>query len=381
LLEWRPVSVISAINQAVHLSNDIDAMRAALEQAAKGLFLTSPNPRVGCVIVRDGQIIASGHTQRAGGAHAEVDALRDAASRGVDVRGATAYVTLEPCSHHGRTPPCTEALVTAGVGRVVAAIEDPNPLVAGKGIAQLRAADITVDVGVLANEAREMNIGFFHRMQHGRPWVRLKIAASLDGGTALTNGQSQWITSSTARDDGHAWRARACAILTGIGTVQQDNPQLNVRAVATPRQPQRIVVDSQLEMDPAAQVLAGGGTWIITTDAHPERTSRLRDTGAEVIVLPTEGVKVDLHALMQLLGQRQINELHVEAGYKLNGSLLRTGLVDEMLIYLAPCLLGPAQGIARLPELDALSDRIAMRFHSVDAVGDDLRVITRLNNF
>jgi diaminohydroxyphosphoribosylaminopyrimidine deaminase/5-amino-6-(5-phosphoribosylamino)uracil reductase len=378
LLEWWSVS---AFNQAVHLSNDIDAMRAALDQAAKGLFLTSPNPRVGCVIVRDGQIIASGHTQRAGEAHAEVDALRDAASRGIDVRGATAYVTLEPCSHHGRTPPCTEALITAGVGRVVAAIEDPNPLVAGKGIAQLRAAGIVVDTGVLATEAREMNIGFFHRMQHGRPWTRLKIAASLDGGTALMNGQSQWITSSAARDDGHAWRARACAIMTGIGTVQQDNPQLNVRAVATPRQPQRIVVDSQLDMDPGAQVLAGGGTWVITTDAHPERASRLRDAGAEVIVLPAEGVKVDLTALMQLLGQRQINELHVEAGYKLNGSLLRMGLVDEMLVYLAPCLLGPAQGIARLPELSALSDRIAMRFHSVDAVGDDLRVITRLNDF
>jgi diaminohydroxyphosphoribosylaminopyrimidine deaminase / 5-amino-6-(5-phosphoribosylamino)uracil reductase len=378
LLEWRPVP---AFNQAVHLSNDIDAMRAALDQAAKGLFLTSPNPRVGCVIVRDGQIIASGHTQRAGEAHAEVDALRDAASRGIDVRGATVYVTLEPCSHHGRTPPCTEALITAGVGRVVAAIEDPNPLVAGKGIAQLRAAGITVETGVLANEAREMNIGFFHRMQHGRPWVRLKIAASLDGGTALSNGESQWITSSAARDDGHAWRARACAILTGIGTVQQDNPQLNVRAVTTPRQPQRIVVDSQLETDPAARVLAGGGTWIITTDAHPERASRLRDAGAEVIVLPTEGVKVDLTALMQLLGQRQMNELHVEAGYKLNGSLLRMGLVDEMLVYLAPCLLGPAQGMARLPELNALSDRITMRFHRVDRVGDDLRVITRLNNF
>ncbi len=378
MLEWRSVS---AFNQAVHLSNDIDAMRAALDQAAKGLFLTSPNPRVGCVIVRDGQIIASGHTQRAGEAHAEVDALRDAASRGIDVRGATAYVTLEPCSHHGRTPPCTEALITAGVGRVVAAIEDPNPLVAGKGIAQLRAAGITVDTGVLANDAREMNIGFFHRMQRGRPWVRLKIAASLDGGTALNNGQSQWITSSAARDDGHAWRARACAIMTGIGTVQQDDPQLNVRAVATPRQPQRIVVDSQLDMDPGAQVLAGGGTWVITTDAHPERASRLRDAGAEVIVLPTEGVKVDLTALMQLLGQRQINELHVEAGYKLNGSLLRMGLVDEMLIYLAPCLLGPAQGMARLPELSALSDRVTMRFHSVDAVGDDLRVITRLNDF
>ncbi len=378
MLEWRSVS---AFNQAVHLSNDIDAMRAALDQAAKGLLLTSPNPRVGCVIVRDGQIIASGHTQRAGEAHAEVDALRDAASRGIDVRGATAYVTLEPCSHHGRTPPCTEALITAGVGRVVAAIEDPNPLVAGKGIAQLRAAGITVDTGVLANDAREMNIGFFHRMQRGRPWVRLKIAASLDGGTALNNGQSQWITSSAARDDGHAWRARACAIMTGIGTVQQDDPQLNVRAVATPRQPQRIVVDSQLDMDPGAQVLAGGGTWVITTDAHPERASRLRDAGAEVIVLPTEGVKVDLTALMQLLGQRQINELHVEAGYKLNGSLLRMGLVDEMLIYLAPCLLGPAQGMARLPELSALSDRVTMRFHSVDAVGDDLRVITRLNDF
>ena len=378
MLEWRPVP---AFNQAVHLSNDIDAMRAALDQAAKGLFLTSPNPRVGCVIVRDGQIIASGHTQRAGEAHAEIDALRDAASRGIDVRGATVYVTLEPCGHHGRTPPCTEALITAGVSRVVAAIEDPNPLVAGKGIAQLRAAGITVETGVLANEAREMNIGFFHRMQHGRPWVRLKIAASLDGGTALTNGESQWITSSAARDDGHAWRARACAILTGIGTVQQDNPQLNVRAVTTPRQPQRIVVDSQMDIDLAAQVLAGGGTWIITTDAHPERASRLRDVGAEVIVLPTEGVKVDLTALMQLLGQRQMNELHVEAGHKLNGSLLRMGLVDEMLIYFAPCLLGPAQGMARLPELNALSDRITMRFHRVDRVGDDLRVITRLNNF
>ncbi|CAM8624346.1 RibD Pyrimidine reductase, riboflavin biosynthesis [Oxalobacteraceae bacterium] len=378
MLEWRPVP---AFNQAVHLSNDIDAMRAALDQAAKGLFLTSPNPRVGCVIVRDGQIIASGHTQRAGEAHAEIDALRDAASRGIDVRGATVYVTLEPCGHHGRTPPCSEALITAGVSRVVAAIEDPNPLVAGKGIAQLRSAGITVETGVLANEAREMNIGFFHRMQHGRPWVRLKIAASLDGGTALTNGESQWITSSAARDDGHAWRARACAILTGIGTVQQDNPQLNVRAVTTPRQPQRIVVDSQLETDPAARVLAGGGTWIITTDAHPERASRLRDAGAEVIVLPTEGVKVDLSALMQLLGQRQMNELHVEAGYKLNGSLLRMGLVDEMLVYLAPCLLGPAQGMARLPELNALSDRVTMRFHRVDRVGDDLRVITRLNYF
>jgi diaminohydroxyphosphoribosylaminopyrimidine deaminase/5-amino-6-(5-phosphoribosylamino)uracil reductase len=376
---------IRALTDSVPLINppldDIAAMRAALDQAAKGLFLTSPNPRVGCVIVRDGQILAAGHTQRAGKAHAEIDALRDAASRGVDVRGATVYVTLEPCSHHGRTPPCTGALIAAGVSRVVAAIEDPNPLVAGKGVAQLRAAGIVVATGVLAEEAREMNIGFFHRMQQGRPWVRLKIAASLDGGTALPNGQSQWITSSAARDDGHAWRARACAIMTGIGTVQQDNPQLTVRALETPRQPQRIVVDSQLDFDPAARVLEGGGTWIITTEAHSEqRARRLRDAGAEVMVLPTEGVKVDLKALMQELGRREVNELHVEAGYKLNGSLLRMGCVDEMLMYFAPCLLGPAQGIARLPELQQLSDRIPMRFHRIEAVGDDLRVITRLNN-
>jgi diaminohydroxyphosphoribosylaminopyrimidine deaminase/5-amino-6-(5-phosphoribosylamino)uracil reductase len=376
---------IRALTDSVPLINppldDIAAMRAALDQAAKGLFLTSPNPRVGCVIVRDGQILAAGHTQRAGKAHAEIDALRDAASRGVDVRGATVYVTLEPCSHHGRTPPCTGALIAAGVSRVVAAIEDPNPLVAGKGVAQLRAAGIVVATGVLADEAREMNIGFFHRMQQGRPWVRLKIAASLDGGTALPNGQSQWITSSAARDDGHAWRARACAIMTGIGTVQQDNPQLTVRALETPRQPQRIVVDSQLDIDPAARVLEGGGTWIITTEAHSEqRARRLRDAGAEVLVLPTEGVKVDLKALMQELGRREVNELHVEAGYKLNGSLLRMGCVDEMLMYFAPCLLGPTQGIARLPELQQLSDRIPMRFHRIEAVGDDLRVITRLNN-
>lgn len=359
------------------ISNDIAAMRAALAQAEKALFLSSPNPRVGCVMVRDGQIIAAGHTQRAGEAHAEVDALRDAASRGMDVRGATAYVTLEPCSHYGRTPPCTDALVAAGVARVVAAIEDPNPKVAGSGIAQLRAAGISVDVGVLADEARELNIGFFHRMQYGRPWVRLKIAASLDGGTALLNGQSQWITSAAARDDGQVWRARACAILTGIGTVQQDNPQLTVRAVKTPRQPRRVVVDSQLDIDPTSRVLEGSGTWIITTDERTERAHKLREAGAEVVVLPSDGMKVDLRALMQWLAQREINELHVEAGYKLNGSLLRLGCVDEMLLYMAPCLLGPSQGIARLPELTQLADRIAMKFHAVETIGEDLRVIAR----
>ncbi|MGB4347545.1 MAG: bifunctional diaminohydroxyphosphoribosylaminopyrimidine deaminase/5-amino-6-(5-phosphoribosylamino)uracil reductase RibD, partial [Burkholderiaceae bacterium] len=220
----------------MHITNDIDAMRYALAQAGKGLFITSPNPRVGCVIVREGQVLAVGHTQPAGFAHAEAAALQDAAARGVTVRGATAYVSLEPCSHQGRTPPCADALIAAGISRVVVATGDPNPLVAGQSLARLRAAGITVECGVLEQEAREMNSGFFSRMERGRPWVRMKIAASLDGGTALNNGSSQWITSAPARDDGHAWRAQACAILTGIGTVMQDDPQLNVRAVETSRQ-------------------------------------------------------------------------------------------------------------------------------------------------
>ena len=354
-------------------------MQLALKQAELGLFITSPNPRVGCVIVKEGVVIAQGHTQPAGQAHAEVSALRDAAARGVDVRGATVYVTLEPCSHHGRTPPCTDALIQAGVGRVVAAIEDPNPMVADQGLARLSAAGILTEVGVLAEPAREMNIGFFSRMQRGRPWVRMKIAASLDGGTALLNGVSQWITSEPARADGHAWRARACAILTGMGTVQQDDPQLTVRAVSTPRQPQRIVLDSQLQINPSARVLEGGGTWIVSAQRDDARETKLIARGAEIIHLPSNAGKVDLHALMRELAKREINELHVEAGFKLNGSLLRAGCVDELLIYMAPCLLGPAQGIARLPELSELSSRINCHFHEVRSIGDDLRLLVRLS--
>ncbi len=364
----------------MNIHNDIDGMRAALAQAARGMYITTPNPRVGCVIVRDGMIIAEGHTQPAGFAHAEAHALHHAAENGVDVRGATVYVTLEPCSHFGRTAPCADALVAAGVARVVAAIEDPNPLVSGQGIARLRAAGIEVTVGVLADEAREMNIGFLQRMEQGRPWVRMKIAASLDGGTALQNGQSQWITSAPARDDGHAWRARACAILTGIGTVQQDDPQLTVRAVSTPRQPRRVIVDSQLEISPQAKVLAGDACWIFAAVENPARAARLRDAGHEVIVLPGDGGKVDLRAMMRELGRRQINELHVEAGFKLNGSLLRAGVVDELLLYLAPCLLGPAQGLARLPVLEQLSDRVSCRFHDAQRVGPDLRLLARLGS-
>lgn len=366
---------VSATTKAI---DDLQAMRIALQLAGESMNITSPNPRVGCVIVRDGEIIAQGRTQPAGQAHAEAAALRDAQQRGADVRGATAYVTLEPCSHHGRTPPCADALLASGVSRVVAAIEDPNPLVAGAGMAKLREAGIVTETGLLADEAREMNIGFFSRMQRGRPWVRMKIAASLDGGTALLNGQSQWITSEAARADGHAWRARACAILTGIGTVEQDDPQLTVRGIDTPRQPQRIVLDSALQIRPDARVLQGGGSsWIVTTAGDASREAPLAAAGAEIIRLPETSGKVDLHALMQELGRRQINELHVEAGFKLNGSLLRAGVVDELLVYMAPCLLGTAQGMARLPELSDLGERWQFGFHQVLQVGEDLRMLLR----
>lgn len=329
------------------------------------------------MIVKDNQVIGEGFTQPAGQAHAEVQALNDAASRGFDVRGATVYVTLEPCSHYGRTPPCAEALIRAGVKRVVAAIADPNPLVAGNGVEKLRAAGIVVTVGVLEDAAREMNIGFMARMQRGTPWVRMKAAASLDGKTALHNGASQWITSDAARDDGHWWRARACAVLTGIGTVQEDDPQLNVRAVATPRQPRRIVVDSRLQISPDARILDGGGTWIVAASHNPQKEAQLRDRGAEIIVLPNARGKVDLPALMQELGRRQINELHVEAGFKLNGSLIREGCVDELLLYLAPSLLGDAQGLFDLPALASLDGRQSLAFHEIKQIGSDLRILAR----
>jgi diaminohydroxyphosphoribosylaminopyrimidine deaminase / 5-amino-6-(5-phosphoribosylamino)uracil reductase len=363
----------------VQIHTEQQGIAHALELAMQGLFITSPNPRVGCVIVKDGLIIGEGFTQPAGQAHAEVQALNDAARRGNDVRGATLYVTLEPCSHFGRTPPCADAIVRAGVGRVVVAIADPNPLVAGQGLAKLRQAGIEVSCGVLEQEASEINIGFLSRMQRGRPWVRMKAAASLDGKTALHNGVSQWITSGAARDDGHWWRARACAILTGIGTVQLDDPQLNVRAVATPRQPQRIVVDSLLQISPAAKVLEGGGTLIVAAQGSPEKEAALRDRGAEILVMPNAQGKVDLPALMTELGRRQINELHVEAGFKLNGSLIRERCVDELLLYLAPSLIGDAQGLFNLPALESLDRKSALRFHDVRQIGPDLRILARFH--
>jgi len=365
----------------VHIKTDTEGMALALEWAAKGMFITAPNPRIGCVIVKGGEVIGAGHTQPAGQAHAEIQALRDAAARGNDVRGATAYVTLEPCSHYGRTPPCSNALVQAGLGRVVAAMGDPNPLVAGRGMAQLEAAGIAVTMGVLADQAHELNIGFFKRMRQGLPWVRLKTAASLDGFTALENGESQWITGPEARADGHAWRARACAILTGIGTVKADDPQLTVRGIdlgaGHARQPRRVIVDSRLEIGLDARILQGEPCWIVAAAGEGDKARQLRALGHEVILLPNAAGKVDLPALMRELGRREINEVHVEAGSKLNASLVREGCVDELLVYLAPSLIGAGQGMFALPALSRLADKHVLRFHGVSQVGADLRILAR----
>ena len=357
--------------------DDSQGMALALDWAARGMYITAPNPRIGCVIVKDGIVIGAGHTQPAGQAHAEIQALRDAAARGNDVRGATAYVTLEPCSHHGRTPPCSDALVAAGLGRVVAAMVDPNPLVAGRGLVQLEAAGIEVKAGVLADAAQELNIGFFSRMVRGLPWVRLKVAASLDGATALAGGESQWITGQPARADGHAWRARASAIVTGIGTVKADDPQLTVRGVATPLQPRRVIVDSRLEIDLDARILQGEPCWIVAAAEHQQKAAALREAGHEVLVLPNAHGKVDLPELMRVLGRRQVNEVHVEAGAKLNASMVREGCVDELLVYLAPSLIGPGQGMFDLPALSRLAERRELRFHDVARVGADLRILAR----
>ena len=362
-------------------AQDTTHMTHALALARESLFLTSPNPRVGCVFVgTDGAVLGSGHTQRAGEAHAEVMALRDAHGKHLEVKGATAYVTLEPCSHQGRTGPCCDALIHAGLARVVVAIEDPNPQVAGQGIARLRAAGVQVDVGLLAAEAHELNIGFFKRMTQGTPWVRMKVAASLDGQTALENGVSQWITSAPARDDGHAWRARACGVLTGIGTVLEDDPQLDVRAIPTPRQPTLVVMDSQLETPVSAKLFGPQRpVWIYCAVDNTARRQALEAKGAQVICLPNASGKVDLAAMLQDLGAKGLNEVHVEAGHKLNGSLLREGLVDEILTYLAPKLMGQGRGMTNLGPFTTLDDAKALSFHEVTQIGPDLRILARLS--
>ncbi len=361
-------------------ADDYRYMGRALQLAQRGLYTATPNPRVGCVIVRDGAIIGEGWHERAGAPHAEINALAAAGDR---ARGATAYVSLEPCHHHGRTPPCDETLIAAGVQRVVAAMHDPDPRTAGRGMERIQQAGIEVATGVLEREARELNIGFVSRLTRGRPWTRMKIAASLDGRTALLNGKSQWITGEAARRDGHHWRARACAVLTGIGTVRDDDPQLTVREVATSRQPLRVVIDSRLEIPLTARILAGGGVLIACAVENQTKIGQLQDQGAEVIVMPdlsnATARKVDLPGLLQELGRRCINELHVEAGHKLNGSLLNEGCVDELLLYFAPCLLGDrARGMADLPELAALDERRTLKINDMRAMGSDIRIMARL---
>ena len=361
-------------------------IQQALELSAQALFICAPNPTVGCVIVSpQGEVIGQGHTQPVGGPHAEIMALRDAAAKGHDTQGATAYVTLEPCSHHGRTGPCCDALIAAGIGKVVASLADPNPKVSGQGFARLRAAGVDVDIGPGAAEAKALIIGFLSRMLRQTPWVRMKVAASLDGTTALDNGVSQWITSDPARIDGHAWRARAGAVLTGIGTVLQDNPRLNARdaqGLPMPRQPAIVVVDSRLQTPLDASIFIAGRACLIYAAADmvdiAEKKAALEARGATVVWLPNPQGKVDLAAMLRDLAAREINELHVEAGSKLNGSLLQAGLVDELLVYLAPKLLGQGWGMASWAPLSNLSEALALEFKSVDLVGPDLRVVAQL---
>ncbi len=352
----------------------------AVEVAGQAQGLSSPNPAVGCVLIStEGVLLGQGHTQRAGGPHAEIMALRDAAARGHSVAGATAWVTLEPCSHHGRTGPCCDALIAAGIKKVVASIADPNPRVAGQGFERLRAAGIKVEVGPGAAESRELNIGFFSRMIRKTPWVRMKVAASLDGKTALDNGASQWITSDAARADGHAWRARSCAVLTGIGTVLEDNPRLDVRLPDTPRQPHLVVVDSRLETPLDARLFTPGRViYIYAAVPNPEKKAALEARGATVIHQPGGNGKVDLAAMLRDLAQREVNEVHVEAGHKLNGSLLREGLVDEFVVYLAPKWIGQGAGMASFGPITELSQAVELDFLSTDRLGPDLRIVARV---
>lgn len=360
---------------------DRERLLRALALAEDAIGVTDPNPRVGCVIGHeDGRVLGEGATQRAGGAHAEIHALRAAQAAGHDTRGATAWVTLEPCAHHGRTPPCCDALVAAGLARVVVAIGDPFPQVAGEGIRRLRAAGLRVDMADadIADAAHEINVGFFSRVQRLRPWVRMKVACSLDGRTALPNGVSKWITAEPARRDGHAWRRRAGAVLTGIGTVLADNPRLDVRLVPTVLQPLRAVLDSHLRLPQDAALLAPpGAVAVYGTHDDGARRARLEQAGAQVVLLPGAGGLVDIGALLADLASRGVNELHVEAGARLNATLLQGGWVDELLVYLAPRLLGAGQAFAALGPFEQMAQTLDFRFVECTSVGGDLRLRAR----
>jgi diaminohydroxyphosphoribosylaminopyrimidine deaminase / 5-amino-6-(5-phosphoribosylamino)uracil reductase len=393
------------------------------ELALQAVYISNPNPRVACIIQQNDNILGVGSTQTLGFSHAEVVALNKINTQQYSSKNSTAYVTLEPCSHYGRTPPCCNALIEAGIKKVVIAILDPNPLVSGRGVQILLDAGVEVEVlptdSPEAIASRELNIGFFSRMIRKTPWVRMKIAASLDGQTALTDGTSQWITGADARKDGHAWRARSCAVLTGIGTVLADDPLLDVRHVATPRQPHLVIVDSDLELPLNAKLwstlgkravppevaaefelsaevidsIAGRAIYIYTASQNTEKKRALEALGAVVIEMPetepsaqtldgqqtpSSKRKVDLTAMMLDLGRREINELHVEAGFKLNGSLLRAGVVDELVMYTAPKLLGAGMGMASLPKLASLDQAVQLEFKSAELMGGDLRVVARI---
>lgn len=390
----------NALSPSIHAEHDIVYMREAIALAESALYVPSPNPRVGCVIVREARVIGRGATQAVGHAHAEIVALEDAQRNGESVVGATVYISLEPCSHHGKTPPCVDALIQAQVSRVVFAHLDPNPQVAGRGMRMLKQAGIDVTVGVLVDQALDVNPGFVSRMTRGIPYVWLKIAASLDAQTALINGDSQWITQSAARDDGHHWRARSCMVLTGIGTVRTDNPLLDVRAVTTPRQPKLGIVDPRFEIDPHARVFDSlkqdkpRSIVIFVADDHvnPAKRAQLIDQGVQVICLPNHSTpkrlslpeasspprpRVDMGAMMRWLGEHDVNELHVEAGAGLNGAIWQAGYVDELLLYLAPTFLGLGKPMLAIPGIDTLDQATHMSFVQVTPVGDDVRVRVR----
>jgi diaminohydroxyphosphoribosylaminopyrimidine deaminase/5-amino-6-(5-phosphoribosylamino)uracil reductase len=376
-----PSAAIEWFNRPMYTAVDHQWMGEALAEAQKALYLANPNPRVGCVIVKDGQVIGRGFTQAVGGPHAEVQALADVKSNGKDAAGSTVYVTLEPCNHTGRTPPCVDALIVAKPAKVITAMTDPNPLVAGKGLARLKAAGIAVECGLKELEAQALNRGFISRMTRGLPWVRLKIAASLDGKTALPGGESQWITGPLARADGHHWRAQACAIVTGVGTIREDDPSLNVREVETLRQPWRIIVDSKLETPPHAKILNPdqSGVMIVCAnlnDSSSQAKAKVFEArGVQVISMANEFGKVDLPKLFAYLAQeREMNEIHVESGFKLNGSMLREGCVDELLLYYAPFFMGEGIGMANLPPVPSLNSRQDWQIIDQCIIGSDIRL-------
>lgn len=359
----------------MNTADDQRHMARALHLAVRGLYTTDPNPRVGCVLVKDGRTVGEGWHEYAGGPHAEINVLAQAGS---EAAGATAYVTLEPCCHQGRTPPCTEALIKAGVQRVVIALRDPNPLVGGEGASRLQAAGIEVQSGVLADEACRLNPGFDLRMRCGRPWVRCKLAMSLDGRTALASGESQWITGSAARRDVHHLRARSSAIMTGIGTVLADDPALTARledaGAADIKQPLRVVLDSRLRLPTSARLLAQPGETLVVT-GEDAAASRFGDAAVSVVSVPVTSGRLDLVAVLQHLGSLEINEVHVEAGATLSGALLQAGLVDELVIYMAPHLLGDAaRGLFALPGLERMTDRVQLAITDIRAVGQDWRI-------